>query len=155
MDHEFDLAFTLLDEAAERLGHQQYGTTQIPGHDNDYQPVRITTSHHYTREDGHHLVLLAADDYGLLAAVEATAPDLETEPAARIVKVRAGELTFHAVPGTWSYRTRNAGHVYTLTAGVGDEPMWTLGIDDQAPAVYDAIDEAIAAVTGAPSPVAA
>jgi hypothetical protein len=105
--------------------------------------------------DGHHLVLLAADDYGLLAAVEATAPDLETEPATRIVKVRAGELTFHGIPGTWSYRTRHAGHTCTLTAGVGDEPMWTLGIDDQAPVAHDAIDDAIAAVAGAPSPVAA
>jgi hypothetical protein len=153
MDHEFDLAFALLDEAAERLGHQQYGTTRILFH--DYRPIVLSTIHHYTREDGHHLVLLAADDYGLLAAVEATAPDLDTEPVTRIVKIRAAELTFHGIPGTWSYRTRHAGHSYTLTAGVGDEPMWTLTIGDQEPAGYDALDDAIAAVTGAPSPAVA
>jgi hypothetical protein len=149
MDHEFDLAFTLLDEAADRIGHQQYGTTRILFH--DYGPILLTTTHRYSRDEGHHLVLLAGDDYGLLAAVEATAPDLDTEPATRIVKIRAGEFNFHAVPGTWSYRTCTDAHTYTLTAGVGDEPMWTLAIDDQAAVAYDALDDAVGVVTDNPS----
>ena len=56
--------------------------------------------HYYTRDTGHHLELLASDDHGQWAAIEATAPDLDTAPRTRIVKVRAGDLTFHAVPGT-------------------------------------------------------
>ena len=32
MDHEFELAFNLVDEAAGRLQQQQYGITRIPFH---------------------------------------------------------------------------------------------------------------------------
>lgn len=141
MDHEFDLAFALLDEAAERIQHQQYGITRIVFH--NHGPILLTTVHEYTPEQGHHLVLLATDDYGQIAALEATAPDLNTEPSTRILKVRAGDLTFHQVPGTWSYRADGA-HTYTLTAGVGDEPMWTLTVDDAPLALaYEDLQEAI------------
>ena len=147
MDHEFELAFNLLDEAAGRIHDQQYGLTGILLH--NHEPILLTTTHHYSRETGHHLVLLAHDDHGLMAAIEATAPDLDTEPLARIVKVRAGELTFHQIPGTWSYRASGLGHTYILTAGVGDEPMWTLAIDDTAALAYDHLDDAISAVLDA------
>jgi len=43
-----------------------------------------------------------------MAAIEATAPDLDTAPRTRILKVRADDLTFHAVPGTWTYRASDA-----------------------------------------------
>ena len=142
MDHEFELAFNLLDEAAGRIGQQQYGITRLLFHNHGH--IALTTVHHYTRDTGHHLVLLAADDHGLLAAVEATAPDLVADPATRILKVRAGELTFHAVPGTaWSYRAAHAGHTYTLSAGIGDAPMWTTTIDDAAPTIHHHLDDAV------------
>lgn len=141
MDHEFDLAFTLLDEAADRIGHQQYGITRNLAH--NHGPILLSTVHDYTRGQGHHLVLLASDDYGQMVAIEATAPDLETTPTTRILKVRTGDLTFHEIPGTWSYRAAGA-HTYTLTAGVGDQPMWTLTIDDAPLALaYEDLHEAI------------
>jgi hypothetical protein len=94
-------------------------------------------------------VLLAADDHGQMAAIEATAPDLETDPHTRILKVRAGELIFHGRPDDiWSYRAVAAGHTYTLTAGIGDQPMWTVTVDDAEPLTYDDLDEAVSAVLG-------
>jgi hypothetical protein len=144
MDHAFDLAFDLIAEAADRIQQQQYGITRILFH--NHGPILLTTVHEYTREHGHHLVLLASDDYGLLAALEATAPDLDTTPTTRIQKVRAGDLTFHAVPDTWSYRAAGT-HTYTLTAGVGDEPTWALTIDNAPTAVaYHDLQDAIETV---------
>jgi hypothetical protein len=78
-----------------------------------------------------------------MVAVEATAPDLETNPVTRILKVRAGALTFHAIPGTWSYRATTGEHTYTLTAGVGDEPAWVLTCADRAAVAYEHLYEAI------------
>jgi hypothetical protein len=141
MDHEFALAFNLLDEAASRIQDQQYGIARILFH--NHGDVLLTTVHDYTRATGHRLVLFASDDYGQLVAVEATAPDLQGDPLTRILKVRVGELTFHAVPGTWSYRASAGGHTYALSAGIGDEPMWTVVIDHQAPVTYDDLDAAV------------
>lgn len=142
MDHDFELAFNLLDEAAGRIQDQQYGITRIPFH--NHGDIGLTTVHDYTREGGHRLVLIATDDHGQMAAVEATAPDLDTEPRTRILKVRAGDLTFHAVPGqAWSYRATRAGHTYTLTAGIGDQPMWAVASDANPPTAYQDLDAAI------------
>jgi hypothetical protein len=148
MDHDFDFAFALLDEAAERLGHQQYGTQRIACH--DWKPLTLTTSHSYTAEDGHRLILLATDAYGLVAAIEATAPDLETEPQTRVVKVRAGELTFHGTPGTWEFRTRDANDTYTLSAGLGAGPAWTLVTGRGFAAAGDSIGDVLATIAGVP-----
>ena len=141
MDHEFELAFNLLDEAAGRIQDQQYGITRILFH--NHGPILLTTVHQYSPETGHHLVLLATDDYGQMAAVEATAPDLKTEPVTRISKVRAADLTFHNVADTWTYRTTGQDHAYTLTAGTGDEPTWTVTVDATTPIAYDNLDDAI------------
>lgn len=142
MDHAFELAFNLLDEAAGRIQEQQYGITRILFH--NHGDIALTTVHEYTRADGHNLVLIAADDHGPLATIDAYAPDLETDPDPRIVKVRAGELTFHEVPQAgWTYRAAADGHTYTLTAGIGDEPMWTTTIDDTAPVTHDDLEDAV------------
>ena len=58
-------------------------------------------------------------------AVEIIAPDLETTPHMRIVKVYAADLMFHAIAGTWTFRAHGH-HRYTITAGTGDQPLWTL-----------------------------
>lgn len=153
MDHEFDLAFNLVDEAAGRIQHQRYGITRIQFH--NHGDAELTTVHDYTREDGHRLVLIASDAHGQMAAVEATAPDLTTAPHTRILKVRAGELTFHAVPGRdWSYRATHAGHTYTLTAGIGDQPMWTVALDTNPPLAHEDLETALADIAAA-HPVAA
>jgi hypothetical protein len=144
MDHAFELAFNLVDKAAGRIQEQQYGVTRIQVH--NHGDIALTTVHGYTRESGHRLVLFARDDHGQLAALEASAPDLDSAPRTRILKVRAGDLSFHAVPGTWSFRATAAGHTYTLTAGVGDEPMWTTTIDHADPAVHHTLDDAVSAL---------
>lgn len=142
MDHEFELAFNLLDEAAERIQHQQYGITCVWYH--NHGDIDLTTVHHYSRGAGHQLILFAVDEHGQMAAVEATAADLNTTPVMRILKVRAGQRTFHAVPRQdWSYRTTHNGHIYTLTAGIGEEPMWTVTVDANPPVAHDDLDAAI------------
>jgi hypothetical protein len=141
MDHEFELAFNLLDEAAGRIQNQQYGITSTMSH--NHGKIRLTTVHDYTRQTGHRLVLLANDDHGQMAAVQATAPDLDTYPCTRILKVRAGDLTFHAVPNTWSYRATANGHTYTITARIGDQPLWMTTIDHHTPTDHDCLDDAI------------
>lgn len=143
MDHDFELAFNLLDEAAWRIQEQQYGLTRILFH--NHGDIALTTLHDYTRATGHHLVLLANDEHGQAAAIEATAADLDAQPHARIIKVRAGDLHFHAIPGTWSFRATAGGHTYTLSAGIGDQAMWTAAIDDHA-TEYDDLDDAISAL---------
>lgn len=40
-------------------------------------------------------------------------------------------------------RASHHGHTYTLTAGIGDQPLWTITIDDGAPMHYDDLDAAI------------
>jgi hypothetical protein len=146
MDHEFELAFNLLDEAADRIQHQQYGITRILFH--NHGAIDLTTVHDYSPEGGHRLVLLASDDHGQMVAVEATAPHLNTEPTTRILKVRAGRLTFHAVPGhDWSYRATNAGHTCTLTAGIGEEAMWTVTVNDYPSIAHDDLEAAINHIT--------
>jgi hypothetical protein len=147
MDHEFELAFNLLDEAAGRIQQQQYGITRILFH--NHGDILLITVHDYTRDTGHHLVLLAADDHGQMAAIEATAPDLDADPHTRILKVRAGELIFHGRPDhIWSYRAAHAGHTYTLTARIGGQPMWTTTIDHAEPTIHDRLDDAINELVG-------
>ncbi|KAA1250184.1 hypothetical protein F0Q45_11130 [Mycobacterium simiae] len=142
MDHAFELAFDLCDEAAGRIRHQRYGVTRIVLH--NHGEVLLTAVHGDTPETRQQLILLAHDEYGQLAAVEATAAHAEARPCARIVKVRAGQLTFHAVPGEpWTWRAAAGAHTYTLTAEL-DEPMWTTTVNDAAPVAYDDLDDAVA-----------
>ncbi|OSC19878.1 hypothetical protein B8W69_29115 [Mycobacterium vulneris] len=148
MDHEFELAFNLVDEAAGRIQHQQYGITRILFH--NHGDIGLTTVHDYTSEAGHRLVLIATDTHGQMAAIEGTAPDLNTEPHTRILKVRAGDLTFHAIPGCdWSYRATHAGHAYTLTAGIGEQPMWTVTLDANPPLAHQDLEAALADIAAA------
>jgi hypothetical protein len=142
MDHEFDLAFELLDDAIERLQQQQYGITAVEQH-NHGEDLLLTSGHTYSGGAGHKLTLLATykDSGQTAAAVEVTAPDLDTEPDARIVKVQAGDLMFHAIPGTWSFRATGR-RTYIITAGVADQPMWTLSAGG-APATSDSIAELV------------
>lgn len=145
---EFEHAFNLCDEAAGRIHNQAYGITRIGAH--NHGDITLTTVHERTPEGAHRLVLLATDHQGQLAAVVATAPDLHTRPSTRILKVRAGDLTFHALPkNKWAWSAAAGGHTYLLAAATGDElndpddPLWTTTIDDRPPVDYDALDDAI------------
>lgn len=149
MDHEFDLAFELLDTAIDRLQLQQYGSTTIECH-NHGDDLVLTSRHTYSSSAGHKLTLLATykEDGITAAAVEITAPDLETTPQMRIVKVYAADLMFHAIPGTWAFRAQGH-HRYTITAGTGDEPLWTLathtGTATPSNNIAELVDQVLAA----------
>jgi hypothetical protein len=145
---EFEHAFNLCDEAAGRLADQQHRITRIPAH--NHGAIALTTVHERTSAGGHRLVLLAADEHGQLAAVEASAPDLTTRPVTRILKVRAGDLTFHALPrNKWAWSAGAGSHTYLLAAATGeelddaDEPLWTTTIDDHPQVDHDSLDDAI------------
>ena len=139
MSHELDLAFNLLDEAAQRLQARRYGTTPIADH--NHGPILLISAHRYTRAGGHHLSLFAADRRGQIAVVEATAPNLRSEPDLRIRTVRAAHLTFHAARGAWTFRAHGR-HTYTLSAHTGDS-AWSLTIDDHPATSHEHIDIAI------------
>ncbi len=139
MTHEFDLAFILLDEAAERLHPGRAGARRLPAADHGRFP--LTTICRYRRDDGLRLHLAAFGDHGLAATVEATAPDDHTAPQCRIVTVRAGDLLFIGTGG-WTFRA-DGEHRYTLTADTGTD-TWTLTVDHSAPVTYPTIDDAIA-----------
>jgi len=127
MDQEFDLAFELLATATDLLPQQPYGITTIEPH-NHGDDLILTSRHTYSTSAGHTLTLLATYKHTgkPAASVEITAPDLDTHPHLRIVKVHAADLMFHAIPGTWSFRAKGHGNTYTITTGIGDEPIWTL-----------------------------
>lgn len=139
MTHEFDLAFILLDEAAERLQPHPSGGRHLPTADHHRFP--LTTICRYRRDHGLWLHLAAFDDHGLAATVEATAPDDHTAPEYRIVTVRAGDLLFIGTGG-WTFRA-DGEHRYTLTADTAAD-TWTLVVDHGAPVTYPSIDAALA-----------
>lgn len=146
MDHEFELAFNLCDEAAGRIQNQQYGITRILAH--NHGPIQLSTVHAYTRETGHHLILLAHDHHGdLMAAVEVTAAHLHDTPNVFITRVRAGDLIFHADPHhQWTYRATRGTDTYTLTALIpheADDPMWTTQFNDDDVTDWDDLDDAL------------
>ncbi|MDP7706900.1 MULTISPECIES: hypothetical protein [Mycobacterium] len=154
MDHDFELAFNLCDEAAGRIQDQQYGITRILAH--NHGPIVLSTVHQYTRESGHHLILLAHDHHGdLMAAVEVAAAHLDDTPNVFITKVRAGELIFHADPHhQWTYRATRGTDIYTLTALIpheADDPMWTTQFNDADVIDWDDLDEALDALLTAPT----
>jgi hypothetical protein len=80
---------------------------------------------------------------------------VDTVPTSSAPTVLNAGLTFYAVPGTWSYRATTADHTYTLTIGVGDEPMWTTTIDHADPVVHDTLDDAVSALLEHRAPFAA
>ena len=48
------------------------------------------------------------------------------------------------MPGRdWSYRAAHAGHTYTLTAGIGEEPMWTVALDANPPVAHEDLETAL------------
>jgi len=145
MNHEFELAFNLLDEAAHHIQHAQYGLARIPNH--NHGSILLTTIHEHSPDTGHRLVLFATDDHGHMASVEATTPDIDTTPSTRILTVRAGHLTFHATQTAWTYQaTDDSTTIHTLTAGIGDQPMWTVTTNHGDPVAHQDLDHAIAEI---------
>lgn len=133
MDNAFELAFNLIDEALARLHNQQLGITRILFH--NFGALLLTTVHDYSPIYGHRLVLIAADDDGIMATLSAAAFDLSVDkPEVRITKVRAGELEFKVDPHhQWTFRATRGDDIYTLTALIPHEdgdPGWTTQFND-------------------------
>lgn len=144
MDHDIDLAFNLIDDAAWAIQQQQYGISTAHDHSLGDR-VELITAHRYNRAGGHVLTVLARSEWGARAALEVTAPDLDSAPRVRIVRMRVGDLMFHAVPGVeWTWRARGE-HTYVLSTAAG-ESQWTLTVDDGAPVGFDNPEAAAARV---------
>lgn len=80
---------------------------------------------------------------------------VDTVPTSTAPTVLTAGLTFHAVPGTWSYRATTADHTYTLTIGGRDEPRWTTTIDHADPVVHDTLEDAVSTLLEHHAPFAA
>lgn len=73
--------------------------------------------------------------------VEAAAPNLRSEPALRIRRVRAAHLTFNATDEDWTFRAQGR-HCHTLSAHIGDS-AWSLTINEEPATRHEHLDTAI------------
>ncbi|WP_396908305.1 hypothetical protein [Mycolicibacterium sp.] len=137
MDHQFELAFDLLDIAAEQLVNGEYHRTELTT-TTYYGLYTIINRHRYSRTGGHVLTVLAYDHDELQVAVEATTDHDHDEPHTRIVKVRAGDHLLHATQ-EWTFRSNTR---HTLVAEIGAQQPWTVHADNHTTA-HDDLDEAI------------
>lgn len=137
MEHQFELAFELLDIAAEQLVNDEYDHTELTK-TTYYGLYTIVNRHRYNRTGGHVLTVLAYDHDELQAAVEATTDHDHDEPHTRIVKVRAGDQMLHATQ-EWTFRAHPN---HALTAEVGGEQLWTVHSGEVTTAHND-LDEAV------------
>ena len=137
MEHQFELAFELLDIAAEQLVNDEYDRTELTK-TTYYGLYTIINRHHDSRTGGHVLTLLAYDHDELQAAVEATTDHDHDQPHTRIVKVRAGDQMLHATQ-EWTFRTQPN---HTLTAEVAGDQLWTVHAAGVT-TTHDDLDEAV------------
>ncbi|MGD9620599.1 MAG: hypothetical protein AB7G47_10175 [Mycolicibacterium sp.] len=144
MDHDIDLAFNLVYDAAWAIQEQQYGISTVHLH-HQGDDVELVIAHRYSRAGGHVLTVLARCEWGARAALEVTADDLDSVPRVRIVRMRVGDLMFHAVPGAeWTWRAHGE-HTYVLSTAAG-ESQWTLTVDDEVMVGFDNPNAAAARV---------
>ena len=123
-ENNFDLAAALLSDAADLVGHAAAGTHTVDDH--AYGPLHLVSTQTATPDGGHTLVLWAALQDRVLAAVEArTHPDRD-QPTTRIIAFRAAGLMFAGrANNTFAAHGR---HTYLLAATVGAD-TWKLTID--------------------------
>lgn len=137
-DNNFHIAAALLADAADLVTAAPLGATVIDDHAYGQLPLAAT---HTVEDDGTHvLTLWAADDDGLLAAVQARLTAEAAAPTTRIVAFRAADLVFTA-QDHWTF-TAAHDHAYTLAARVGDD-HWDLDIDGHPFAHLSTIDVAL------------
>lgn len=123
-ENNFDLAAALLADAADLVDHAPHGTHTVDDH--TYGPLQLVTTHTATPGGGHTLVLWAALDDRVLAAVEATTQTDTNQAATRIIAFRAAGLMFAGRTNhTFAAHGR---HTYILAATVGAD-TWHLTVD--------------------------
>ncbi len=127
-ENNFDLAAALLSDAADLIGHAPHGTHTVDDH--AYGALQLVATVDRTRQ----IVLWAADNDRVLAAVEATT-DADTEQTStRIIAFRAAGLMFAGRAGhTFAAHGR---HTYVLAATVGAD-TWQLTIDADTTTLTD------------------
>lgn len=143
-DNDFHLAAALLADAEDLITDAPLGATVVADH--AYGPLHLAATHSVAHDATHTLTLWAADDDGLLAAVEAHQDGPAATPRTRIVAFRAADLVFTA-HGDWTF-TAAGDHTYTLAARVGDD-LWDLTIDELPVAHLGTIDAAVDILAGA------
>lgn len=127
-ENNFDLAAALLSDVADLIGHAPHGTHTVDDH--AYGALQLVATADSTRQ----IVLWAADNDRVLAAVEATT-DADTEQTStRIIAFRAAGLMFAGRAGhTFAAHGR---HTYVLAATVGAD-TWQLTIDADTTTLTD------------------
>ena len=127
-ENNFDLAAALLSDAADLIGHAPHGTHTVDDH--AYGALQLVA----TADTARQIVLWAADNDRVLAAVEATT-DADTEhTSTRIIAFRAAGLMFAGQPNHTF--TAHGRHTYVLAAAAGAD-TWQLTIDDAATTLTD------------------
>ena len=141
-EHSFDLAAALVDTAIERLATREYGITRILFHEFGQFPLSAS---HFAHDTGHTVKIWARDDFGLLAAAEASAPHVGGIPQGRIINFRPGHLIFGAIdtdtPAETCFFARGQ-QPYTLTARSGSAE-WAIAVDNGAPQQFPSLQAAL------------
>jgi hypothetical protein len=126
-ENTFDLAAALLSDAADLIGHAPHGTHTIDDH--AYGALQLVTN----ADSDAQIVLWAAHNDRVLAAVEATTTDRE-QPTTCIIAFRAAGLMFAGQANhTFAAHGR---HTYVLAATVGAD-TWQLTIDADTTTLID------------------
>lgn len=123
-ENNFHLAAALLSDAADLIGRAPQGTHPVDEH--AYGALQLVATHTTTTEGHSILVLWAAHNDRVLAAVEATTTTDREQPATRIITFRAAELMFAGRPD--HIFAAHGRHTYILTATIGAD-TWQLTID--------------------------
>ncbi|ULN44754.1 hypothetical protein MI149_30130 (plasmid) [Mycolicibacterium crocinum] len=127
-ENNFDLAAALLSDAADLIGHAPHGTHTLDDH--AYGALQLVATTDTTRQ----IVLWAADNDRVLAAVEATSDAATEQNSTRIIAFRADGLMFAGRDNhTFAAHGR---HTYVLAATVGAD-TWQLTIDADTTTLTD------------------
>jgi len=142
-ENNFDLAASLLSDAADLIGHAPQGTHTVDDH--AYGSLQLVSSQTATPSGGYTLVLWAAHNDRVLAAVEATTQTDTDQPATRIITFRAAGLMFAGRANhTFAARGR---HTYILAAAVGAD-TWRLTVDTETAAAQTDLTAALDIIAG-------
>lgn len=127
-ENNFDLAAALLSDAADLIDQAPYGTHTVDDH--AYGALQLVATADSTRR----IVLWAADNDRVLAAVEATITADTEQPTTRIIAFRAAGLMLAGRANhTFAAHGR---HTYVLAANAGAN-TWQLTIDADTTTLTD------------------
>jgi hypothetical protein len=131
-ENNFDLAAALLSDAADLIGHAPQGTHTVDDH--AYGALQLVATHTATTDTAPQIVLWAAHNDRVLAAVEATTAAGGQQPTTGIIAFRAAGLMFAGRANhTFAAHGR---HTYLLAATAAAD-TWQLTIDADTTTLTD------------------